>query len=802
MAARPDLPSVLLVDDRRENLLALEAVLGALPCRLVSVTSGEDALKRLLVEDFALIVLDVQMPDLDGFETARYIRGRERTRAIPIIFVTAISKAPQNVFKGYEAGAVDYLFKPYDPQLLRGKVKVFLELDEHARSLARSEAALRTTFECAPIGMARLDAREVIVQANRALAETLGRTREELCGRSLRSLVHGADLELDAEQRTAMLAGQLAGYDVELRMLHLDGTLVPCLTSVSVLGAEDGRPTGYVVQLQDVGERRRAEEEREALVQAQAARHEAERVSARLLALNRLADAALGTLELEPLLDELLRRLTDVLDVDAAAALLRDEQPGRARLFHVAAGTGAPVRRRMLDDDEAGLLAEVAAGNGALALADARATSHPLGGSVASLLALPLGDGAAPVGTLAVGSLFPREFSDEDRDLLALAGERAALAIERARVFERERSIAQRLQRSLLPSRLPDVPGLTLAARYMPGGAGTQVGGDWYDTVRLPGDRLLLVMGDIAGRGVEAAATMGQLRSAVRAYALAEPDPGAIPARLNDFVGASCGDTMVTLVLAVVDLAAGTLSYVNAGHPPPLLVQPDGESHFLRGGLGVPLGVLEDPAYEEAEEVLGLGATVVLYTDGVVERPGEDLGVGFERLRAAVDGPVDDPEPLCDAILARALSSAVGSDDVTLMAVRAASPCDPLCVLPLPGTPQALGAVRSNLRDWLSEASAAVDEIQDITLAANEACQNAIEHAERSSTGPARVELERDSGLVTIRVRDRGRWRAGRRPARGRGLPLMRALMESVEVDKGADGSTVTLRRRLRGAPG
>jgi CheY-like chemotaxis protein len=150
-------PAVLLVDDREENLIALRAVLEPLRCRLVSVHSGEEALKALLQEDFAVVLLDVQMPGMDGFETAELIKGRERTRTLPIIFVTAISKERHHVFRGYSAGAVDYVFKPYEPDILRSKVLVFLELAAKSREAARSEAILRAAFDRAPIGMARLD---------------------------------------------------------------------------------------------------------------------------------------------------------------------------------------------------------------------------------------------------------------------------------------------------------------------------------------------------------------------------------------------------------------------------------------------------------------------------------------------------------------------------------------------------------------------------------------------------------------------------------------------------------------------
>src|SRR3712207_2615069 len=133
------------------------------------------------------------MPELDGFETAEYIKRRKKTRAIPIIFVTAISKERENVFRGYETGAVDYIFKPYDPQLLRAKVQVFLELHEANRQVHRSEELLRATFDCAPIGMARMDGAGVVQQVNRALCEALGMREGSLIGRTIDSLTHPDD---------------------------------------------------------------------------------------------------------------------------------------------------------------------------------------------------------------------------------------------------------------------------------------------------------------------------------------------------------------------------------------------------------------------------------------------------------------------------------------------------------------------------------------------------------------------------------------------------------------------------------
>ncbi|MEA2143568.1 MAG: hypothetical protein QOI64_1998, partial [Solirubrobacteraceae bacterium] len=199
--------AILLVDDHDENLLALEAILEPTGYRLVKARSGEEALKAVLQADFAAILLDVQMPGLDGFETAELIRTRERTRSVPIIFVTAISKAPENVFRGYGAGAVDYLFKPVDPVVLRSKVEVFGELHERGRALAEREEQLRATFEDAPIGMARADPDGRIRHVNRALEETVGRSAAELLGRTLDELGPRADVGIDATRREELISG-------------------------------------------------------------------------------------------------------------------------------------------------------------------------------------------------------------------------------------------------------------------------------------------------------------------------------------------------------------------------------------------------------------------------------------------------------------------------------------------------------------------------------------------------------------------------------------------------------------------
>jgi CheY-like chemotaxis protein len=184
-------PKILMVDDRPENLLALEAILQGLGHDLIKAHSGEEALKRLLTEDFALILLDVQMPGMDGFETATHIKQRERTRDIPIVFLTAIDGEAHQAFRGYAAGAVDYLSKPFDPWVLRAKVGVFIELYERRRELTSQAEELRRQLE-------RYNAPDVLPQLTRA---------SDAVGEASR-LVSATDLP-DVEKQLAVAADAL-----------------------------------------------------------------------------------------------------------------------------------------------------------------------------------------------------------------------------------------------------------------------------------------------------------------------------------------------------------------------------------------------------------------------------------------------------------------------------------------------------------------------------------------------------------------------------------------------------------------
>ncbi|HVL31603.1 MAG TPA: SpoIIE family protein phosphatase, partial [Solirubrobacteraceae bacterium] len=342
-----------------------------------------------------------------------------------------------------------------------------------------------------------------------------------------------------------------------------------------------------------------------------------------------------------------------------------------------------------------------------------------------------------------------------------------------------------------------------VAVHYLPAAAELQVGGDWYDAVALPGGRVALAIGDVVGRGIDAASTMGQMRSALRAI-LSEGDHcGAMADRLNRFtLGLGIGEAVMTTVLmAIFEPTTGLLRYTSAGHPPALLVEPDGSARYLDDPPSVPMGVLETPRYPEHRVTLERGSTLLLYTDGLVEEPTEVLDIGLERLLAAARDAPADVQALCERLLAEGLSPAVRhADDVTLLVMRAEEVLGDRVELEVSGEPGALKSTRDTLRLWLSETDADRDEIDDITMACNEACENVVEHAYGLGEDPFRVVFERSGPEICISVRDRGTWLTTTGANRGRGMELMRRMMDAVEVQRASSGTTVRLRKRLAGA--
>ena len=400
--------------------------------------------------------------------------------------------------------------------------------------------------------------------------------------------------------------------------------------------------------------------------------------------------------------------------------------------------------------------------------------------------ALPLAVGNRVSGVLVVSFPGPRAFDDDEQAFLrTLAGE-AALAFERAALADARRDLADTLQHSLLPPALPAHERLQLAARYLPAASGSRTGGDWYDVLALDGDadgdRVAIVVGDVVGQGPGAAAVMGQLRSALSAYLLRTSSPAEALTWLDRWSHRVRGARASTVICVVVDTRTGTLQWARAGHPPPLLIDADGGTRFLTGASGTVLGVRGAPPFVEGSARLAVGDTVLLYTDGLVERRGELVDDGFDRLAEACrgGGPLD---RLVPAVLHAALDDAGPPDDIALVAARLRP--GPLVGerLAVPGT---LSVVRREVSAWSRSSGLGEDQLDDLQLAVGEAVANSVEHAYAGGEpGTVRYRLAAaEDGAVRAEIDDDGRWRPPGDPGfRGRGLVVINGLGRGLTVE-------------------
>ncbi|MGH8983249.1 MAG: SpoIIE family protein phosphatase [Acidimicrobiia bacterium] len=439
---------------------------------------------------------------------------------------------------------------------------------------------------------------------------------------------------------------------------------------------------------------------------------------------------------------------------------------------------------------------------GKLTLTGERARDPAPEFGVRSLLSVPLPGGrTGPIGAVSFAyAESGRRYSEEDVALARELARRAAPALGDALRFEQEQATAEALQRSLLPDRLPELMDAEHAARYVPGSDELKIGGDWYDVLPLPDGHVLAAIGDVVGHGIRAAASMGRIRNALDFCAIDGLTPGAILRRLNDNFSALGDGDMATVLIAVYEPRSGTLRFASAGHPPPLVQRPGEPPEFLEGSRGAPLCAVDDMQYPEVEVAVPPGTVLVLYTDGLIERRGESLDEGLGRLARAVADAPEKLDELADHLLDRLLAGASPDDDVALLALRLL-PAPAELVLRLSAQPRELGKLRARLGEWLERLGAAPSERGEITLAVSEAAANAVEHAYGLRDGDFIVEGSSDDGRVVVVVRDFGRWFERATQSGGRGVSLMRSLMDDVDIDRGVEGTTVTLRRRLRRDP-
>jgi len=360
----------------------------------------------------------------------------------------------------------------------------------------------------------------------------------------------------------------------------------------------------------------------------------------RLRDIEAVADAALSRLDEQSLLNALLERVKSVLQADTAVVLLLDRSAGQL-VATAASGIEEEVRQGVRIPLGAGFAGRVAASREPVILntVDRTTVRNPLlvDRGIKSLLGVPLLAGGKVIGVLHVGSLSGRPFGQQDARLLQLAADRAALALHSI-MSQDDALAAVALQRGLLPTALPAVPGLDLAARYV-AGSGT-VGGDWYDVFVLPDGKLGVVVGDVAGSGLEAAVIMGRMRSALRAYVLEAADPATALRMLDRKIQYFEPDAMATVLYGLYTPETGEFTASSAGHLPPVLAAPGRQAGLLPLRPDPPIGTADDPRRQSATTFVPPGALLCCFTDGLVERRDRPIDHGISKLAAILDEQV------------------------------------------------------------------------------------------------------------------------------------------------------------------
>jgi serine phosphatase RsbU (regulator of sigma subunit) len=389
----------------------------------------------------------------------------------------------------------------------------------------------------------------------------------------------------------------------------------------------------------------------------------------RLKWLEAVNDTALADLTVDQLLDELLEKVRELMAVDTAAVLLLD-QSRQFLLATVARGIEEEVHQGVRIPLGRGFAGRIAEGRHWVAIeqVDHSNVLNPIlrEKGITSLLGVPLVAAGTVIGVLHVGTLSRRRFGEQDAELLQMVADRAAMATQ-SRMSQAERAAAGVMRRSLLPAQLPDVTGFEFASRYVAGDDG-EVGGDWYDVFVLPSGAVCLVVGDVVGHGLAAAQSMSQVRAVLRATTLRAQDPAEVLAGVDAHVRHFQPHTMATVLCGIIDPATEVLRISSAGHPPPVLALPRGETAVLKIDVDLPLGVELGHARHTIDVRLPPGAVLCLYSDGLVERRGIVIDDNIEKLRKTVLARA--PESVCVEVMRKLVGVETPRDDVAVLVVR------------------------------------------------------------------------------------------------------------------------------------
>ncbi|MFC4052422.1 SpoIIE family protein phosphatase [Actinomadura syzygii] len=747
--------TVLVADDNGDMREYLGRLLRGAGYRVDTVNDGRAALEAVRRDAPDLVVSDVMMPHLNGLELVAELRADPRTAAVPVLLLSARAGQEASI-EGLRAGADDYLLKPFAAAELLARVRANLELARMRNHHSRWRSALIDSLQEA---FFVCDEDGAVIEINAAFTDILGYGPEDLPYPPVHPWWPNERTDREAHRMVsdafATLLDRTHGtYTIPVD--HRDGHRLWVSASFNHVHDPDTGRRVVVGTFRDV-----------------TADHYAIQRETALAALSlRLARAAGLSDALEGALDE-LRKLWRARRV--LAVLFRDDAPpalvGTDR--HLTWQTLPERRRTGLD-----------------ALRDqptlTPSAEHP------SAITLE-----HPEGTLAVWVELSerRPFTDQDQVLLTLLAGHIAQGLVRAHQIDQQRDTALALQRAILgPSQLPE----GFAVRYEPAASPLEVGGDWYDTFGLPDGRIGIVVGDCVGRGLEAATVMGQLRSACRALLLQNSSPADTLMALDQFAVGVAGAPCTTVFCGVLDPDTGGLTYSSAGHPPAILAHRDGAVELLADGRSVPLAVRPGRPRPTAETVIPARATVLLYTDGLVERRRRALTEGIAQAgRTVQDGRDQALDDLATRIMGILAPPGGYDDDVALLLYRHPAPLE----VAFPAESAQLAPVREALRDWLARCQLSRRTTQSVLVAAGEACANAIEHGHRHTPGRiVTLRAEVDVDRLHLTIADSGQWKTPRPDLasdRGRGTALMRAMMQQLTITPGPDGTTVRMHTRI-----
>jgi PAS domain S-box-containing protein len=747
---------VLVADDNADMRDYLTRMLRSAGYRAEAVADGRSALEAARAGNPELIVSDVMMPGMDGLELVAALRADSRTASTPVLFLSARAGQEASI-EGLEAGADDYLVKPFSSAELLARVRANVELARMRGHHTRWRTALVDSLQEA---FFVCDEDGAVIEINSTFTDVLGFGPEGLPYPAAHPWWPGdAEGHQQVADAFAGLMEQTRGsYTIPVQ--HRDGHRLWVAAAFNQVDDLDTGRRVAVGTFRDVTAEHYAVQRESALAALSVLLSQAES----------LTDAMQSVLQVLREQWRATRVYAAVFD-DAGSPALTTTEPAVAwdDLSEARRGTIRALRDKPLLTPAA----------------------EQTGGAGVTL--------EHPDGTMGLWIELAenRPFTEQDQTLLALLAGHIGQGLHRVHQLDQQRETALELQRAILgPAQLP--PGF--AVRYAPATRPLKVGGDWYDTVTLADGRIGIVVGDCVGHGLQAATVMGQLRSACRALLLQNTDPAQTLTALDRFAAQLPGAMCATVFCGVLDPATGELAYSSAGHPPAVVTHPDGATDLLDQGRSRPLGVRADSARPEARYVVPPRATLLLYTDGLVERRRQPLTTGIDKVAAVIQqGRATGLEDLATGVMADMAPETGFDDDVALLLYRHPGPLE----IDFPAEAGRLSPVRSALRTWLARCGIDTTTTQNVLVAVGEACANAIEHGHRfQADGLIRLRAAATADHLQLTVTDGGRWKTPDPAAnqhRGRGLALMRALMTEVTVSTGAAGTVVGLQARIRG---